>query len=117
MLEAGDLAVLSFGEDTKILHSFNDQFSENSGCKILHNLTFKQKKTRIAQMLDFASTTFEELCFTNNAPNAKLLLIVSDGRGIFSEGETKVLQTIRRARQQGIFMVYLIVDNPVNEVK
>ncbi|XP_077284299.1 midasin [Arctopsyche grandis] len=115
LLEAGDLAVLSFGEDTKILHSFNDQFSENSGCKILHNLTFKQKKTRIAQMLDFASATFEELCFTNNAPNAKLLLIVSDGRGIFSEGETKVLQTIRRARQQGIFMVYLIVDNPVNE--
>lgn len=110
------MSVLSFGEDTKILHSFNEQFTENSGSKLIHNLTFEQKKTRIAQMLDFASTMFEEMCFTSNAPNAKLLLIVSDGRGIFSEGEAKVCQTVRRVRQQGIFMIYLIVDNPTNKV-
>lgn len=52
----------------------------------------------------------------SDALNAKLLVIVSDGRGIFSEGETRVLQAVRRARQQGIFLVYVIIDNPDNKV-
>lgn len=115
-MEAGELAVLSFGENTQILHSFGDQFTESSGCKLLENLTFEQTKTRIAKLLDFSSAMFEEQCSGSSAPNAKLLLIVSDGRGIFSEGELKVTQAVRRARQQGVFMVYLIVDNPASEV-
>ncbi|CAG9124068.1 unnamed protein product [Plutella xylostella] len=42
-------------------------------------------------------------------------MVVSDGRGIFSEGETRVIQAVRRARQMGIFLVYVIIDNPDNK--
>ncbi|CAH2234242.1 jg23191 [Pararge aegeria aegeria] len=115
LLESGDLAVLSFGEKPNLLHPFTEQFSEHSGSKILEQLLFDQTKTRIAQLLDFCTVMFDQHSIRSDALNAKLLVIVSDGRGIFSEGETKVLQAVRRARQQGIFLVYVIIDNPDNK--
>ncbi|XP_052755953.1 midasin isoform X2 [Galleria mellonella] len=115
LLESGDLAVLSFGEKPNLLHPFTEQFSEHSGSKILEQLRFEQTKTKIAQLLDFCSVLFEEQTVRSDAINAKLLVIVSDGRGIFSEGETRVVQAVRRARQQGIFLVYVIIDNPDNK--
>uniref|UniRef100_A0A2A4K5C6 VWFA domain-containing protein n=1 Tax=Heliothis virescens TaxID=7102 RepID=A0A2A4K5C6_HELVI len=115
LLESGDLAVLSFGEKPNLLHPFTEQFSEHSGSKILEQLRFEQTKTRIAQLLDFCTVMFEEQAVRSDAVNAKLLVIVSDGRGIFSEGETRVIQAVRRARQQGIFLVYVIIDNPDNK--
>jgi midasin len=60
---------------------------------------------------------FEEQTLRSDALNARLLVIVSDGRGIFSEGELRVIQSVRRARQQGIFLVYVIIDNPDNKVR
>ncbi|XP_013187576.2 midasin [Amyelois transitella] len=115
LLESGDLAVLSFGEKPNLLHPFTEQFSEHSGSKILEQLQFNQTKTKIAQLLDFCTVLFEEQTVRSDAINAKLLVVVSDGRGIFSEGETRVLQAVRRARQQGIFLVYVIIDNPDNK--
>ncbi|XP_072942545.1 midasin [Epargyreus clarus] len=115
LLESGDLAVLSFGEKPSLLHPFTEQFTEHSGSKILEELRFEQKKTRIAQLLDFCTVLFDQQAVRSDAINAKLLVVVSDGRGIFSEGETKVLQAVRRARQQGIFLVYVIIDNPDNK--
>ncbi|XP_022815663.1 midasin isoform X2 [Spodoptera litura] len=115
LLESGDLAVLSFGEKPNLLHPFTEQFSEHSGSKILEQLRFEQTKTKIAQLLDFCTVMFEEQTMKSDAVNAKLLVIVSDGRGIFSEGETRVMQAVRRARQQGIFLVYVIIDNPDNK--
>ncbi|XP_075981449.1 midasin [Anticarsia gemmatalis] len=115
LLESGELAVLSFGEKPNLLHPFSEQFTEHSGSKILEQLRFDQTKTKIAQLLDFSTVMFEEQAIRSDAVNAKLLVIVSDGRGIFSEGETKVLQAVRRARQQGIFLVYVIIDNPDNK--
>ncbi|KAM3963373.1 LOW QUALITY PROTEIN: midasin [Aphomia sociella] len=115
LLESGELAVLSFGEKPNLLHPFTEQFSEHSGSKILEQLRFEQTKTKIAQLLDFCSVLFEEQTMRSDAINAKLLVIVSDGRGIFSEGETRVMHAVRRARQQGIFLVYVIIDNPDNK--
>jgi midasin len=48
----------------------------------------------------------------SQSQTAQLLLIVSDGRGLFSEGADCVHQAIRRAKQAGLFMVFVIVDNP-----
>nr|XP_026493936.1 midasin isoform X1 [Vanessa tameamea] len=115
LLESGDLAVLSFGEKPNLLHPFTEQFSEHSGAKILEKLRFEQTKTKIAQLLDFCTVMFDQQSVRSDAFNAKLLVVVSDGRGIFSEGETRVIQAVRRARQQGIFLVYVIIDNPDNK--
>ena len=40
----------SFGEEVNVLHPFTEQFSSQSGARLLQNLTFEQKKTKIAQV-------------------------------------------------------------------
>ena len=51
----------------------------------------------------------------NNANSEKLLIVVSDGRGIFSKGRANVAETIKRARAKGIFIILIIIDNPLSE--
>ena len=45
----------------------------------------------------------------------KLLIIVSDGRGIFSKGRAQVAEAIKKAKSMGIFIILIIVDNPKAE--
>lgn len=114
LLESGQLSVLSFGETTEILHKLTDTFTEKSGVNLLQKFQFQQKKTCVANLVDFVTTMFSDTHTT--AQNAKLLIVVSDGRGIFSEGETFVQQAIRRAKFNDIFMVFVVIDNPENKV-
>lgn len=114
LLESGQLSILSFGEQSEILHKLSDTFTEKSGVKLLQKFSFQQKKTCVANLVDFVTNMFSDVHTT--ALNAKLLVIVSDGRGIFSEGETVIQQAIRRAKFADIFMVFVILDNPENKV-
>lgn len=47
---------------------------------------------------------------------AKLLIIISDGRGAFSEGLDKVKMAVQRTTDSGIFVVFIIIDNPKSKV-
>ncbi|KAG8294017.1 ribosomal large subunit assembly [Homalodisca vitripennis] len=64
-------------------------------------------------MVNFACSLF-----ARNPPRsgvsdvAQLLVIVSDGRGVLNDGEEVVRQAVRRAKHMGVFMVFVIVDNP-----
>ncbi|XP_026462383.1 midasin-like isoform X3 [Ctenocephalides felis] len=109
LLEAGDLSVLSFGEVPKIIHPFREQLTSQTGSRIINQLTFQQKKSHFAKMLDFAGIMFEE----NSGQAADLLIIVSDGC-ISSENQETVRQAVRRLRQAKIFIIFLIVDNVKN---
>ena len=40
----------SFGENVRLVHDFSEQFSNQSGAKLLQHFTFEQKKTKIAQV-------------------------------------------------------------------
>ncbi|KAI4465363.1 midasin-related [Holotrichia oblita] len=114
LLESGQLSILSFGETTELLHKLEEPFTDKNGHKLLQKFNFEQRKTCVGQMVNFATEMLNTAHFQTNALNAKLLVIVSDGRGIFSEGETYIKQAIRRANLANIFMVFIIIDNPVN---
>lgn len=43
----------SFGENTKLLHSFKEPFNEDAGAHILHEFSFEQKKTHIAKVCNY----------------------------------------------------------------
>lgn len=65
-------------------------------------------------MADLVAGVFEEsrsrlLNFTNVS---QLLLIVSDGRGIYSEGVVRTKEAVRRLVNMGVFTVFVILDNP-----
>ncbi|XP_076242744.1 midasin [Calliopsis andreniformis] len=112
-LEVGQLAVISFGERMNILHPFGENFSDESGARLIQEMKFEQKKTMVAQLLDFVVEVFSAQ--VSSTDNAKLVTILSDGRGIFSEGIEKVNAAVRRAKLLNIFLVFIIVDNPMNK--
>lgn len=119
LLEAGKVAVASFGEDFKLVHSFDEPFTDISGAKIIEQFTFAQQRTRIAQLLQYSTHIFS--CSKGSSSGsihpdvAQLLIIISDGRGIYNEGEKLTKDAIMKAREQNVFIIFIIVDNPDNK--
>ncbi|EDW01516.1 GH20407 [Drosophila grimshawi] len=114
LLESGRLSIVSFGEAPQIILNHTEQFD---GPRLVSALNFAQDKTKIAGLLDFIRTVnIEESGLGgDNGLFENLLLILSDGRNIFSEGNQKVKNAIKLARLQRIFLVYIIIDNPENK--
>uniref|UniRef100_H2ZM36 VWFA domain-containing protein n=1 Tax=Ciona savignyi TaxID=51511 RepID=H2ZM36_CIOSA len=115
-LEAGQLAVCNFGDETKLLHNFDRPFNDQSGASILHECSFEQEQTKIAKLLT-TSVGYMKAArsgFTSSADPrlSQLLLIISDGRGLYIEGREKVKNAIRAAIDAKIFIAFLILDNP-----
>lgn len=107
-LEVGDLGVVSFGEAPKVLHPLGTPFTEQSGARLLQEMKFDQKNTKIAELVDFTVDMFEG----ERTDNAKLLVILSDGMGFSAHGLNRVVSAVRRAKHSDIFIVFIIVENP-----
>uniref|UniRef100_A0A7N6BG26 Midasin n=1 Tax=Anabas testudineus TaxID=64144 RepID=A0A7N6BG26_ANATE len=106
LLEVGQVSVCSFGEQVQLLHPFQQQFSDESGARILRLCQFQQKKTRIAQVF------FRDLNQNVSSNTAQLLVIVSDGRGLFLEGKERVVTAVQAACSANVFVIFIILDNP-----
>ncbi|XP_062836825.1 midasin isoform X1 [Anolis carolinensis] len=115
LLEVGQIAVCSFGETVQLLHPFHEQFSDQSGTRILQLCKFEQKKTKIAQFLETSTNMFasaQQLSQNINPETAQLLLIVSDGRGLFLEGKERVTAAVQSVQNANIFIIFVVLDNP-----
>lgn len=120
LLEVGELSICSFGECVQIVHPFKEPFSCQSGANLLQHFTFSQKKTNIAQLLQQSTSILLETRQHHqsqiSSPNlSQLLLIVSDGRGLFAEGVDIVKTAVRQAHNSNIFVVFVVLDNPLNK--
>lgn len=47
---------------------------------------------------------------------AQLLLIVSDGRGMFVEGRDRVMAAVRAAQTANVFIIFVVIDSPNSRV-
>ncbi|XP_073672706.1 midasin [Garra rufa] len=116
LLEVGQVSVCSFGENVQLLHPFHQQFNDQTGAKILRLCQFQQKKTRIAQFLETSTSMFmaakQQTPGSTNTETSQLLLIVSDGRGLFLEGKERVAAAVQAARSANIFVIFVVLDNP-----
>ncbi|XP_068087248.1 midasin [Hyperolius riggenbachi] len=118
LLEVGQIAVFSFGEQVQLLHPFHEQFSDQSGSRILSRCKFQQKKTLLAQFLESSVPMFaaaQQMSQNSSPETSQLLIIVSDGRGIFVEGKDRVTNAVQAARNANIFIIFLILDNPTSK--
>ncbi|KAF7271470.1 hypothetical protein GWI33_015640 [Rhynchophorus ferrugineus] len=115
LLESGQLAVVGFGETTEVHHKLTEPFTENSGAHLLQKFQFNQQKTCVGELMSFVTEMFAQQGAPASVATAKLLLIVSDGRGVFSEGKTFVTRAVRRAQLQNINTVCIIIDSPENK--
>ncbi|XP_077160450.1 midasin isoform X2 [Paroedura picta] len=115
LLEVGQVAVCSFGETVQLLHPFHEQFNDQSGTRIIRLCKFEQKKTKIAQFLESTTNMFaaaQQLSQNMNPETAQLLLIVSDGRGLFLEGKERVTAAVQSVQNANIFVIFVVLDNP-----
>ena len=67
-------------------------------------------------MLSFVNTLMGNISSRDSTLSSNLLLILSDGRGLYLEGSEIVKAAVRRASEKGIFIVFIIMDNPLNKV-
>lgn len=119
-LEVGQLGLLKFGEKVSSLHDLQTNFHSDDGAKIISQIDFKDETTQIAQMLNvstsiFNSSTSRVQKVTSGVNISKLLIILSDGRGIFYEGMDTVKNAIRNAMQEQIFIVFVLLETPRNK--
>ncbi|KAK9869487.1 hypothetical protein WA026_003241 [Henosepilachna vigintioctopunctata] len=115
LLESGQLSIVSFGEQTEVLHKLTDQFTDKIGVKLLQKFKFDQNKTCYAKMVDFTTEMLSQSQMLSSSLTAKLLIIISDGHGVFSQGETLMRQAVRRGKLANIFTIFVIIDNPENK--
>lgn len=86
-------------------------------CRLLQQFSFEQQKTHVGELVNFTCTLLSKHRPSRSENEfAQLLIIVSDGRGVLNEGEAKVAAAVRRAKHQGVFMVFIIIDNPTSKV-
>lgn len=70
-------------------------------------------ETKIADAVDAANGIFLTRGSTSRAvKSAQLLMIVSDGRGVFSKGVSAMKAAVRKAKLAGVFIIFIIIDNP-----
>lgn len=74
---------------------------------------FDQQKTKFAELLKCTISLFGECKhLVPNSRTSQLLLIVSDGRGVDSEGDQTIQRAVLALKELNIFSVFLIIDNP-----
>merc|ERR1719285_1247106 len=117
LLEAGQLGIIRFGAKAEIVHGLDQQWGAQAGRRVEGQFGFEQKETSVVSLLNLATALFTSRRgqAARGLAVSQLLVIVSDGRGIFHEGKEKVSQAVMRARQAGYFCLFLIVENPENK--
>ncbi len=83
----------------------------------MRDFTFDEMATNYADAVRIANGLFlARTTSSRSAKTAQLLVIISDGQGVYSDGKKPVIDEIRAARQAGVFIVFIIVENPNSTV-
>jgi midasin len=111
-LECGQLGILRFGEHAELLHSFDQPFSATCGAHVLQHLSFTQPRTNFVEMLQTANLLFSKFLEEKRGTStSQLLLLLSDGRGVFADGTTQIEVEIRTLNEMGVLTVFVILDS------
>lgn len=114
-LEAGDTAVIRFGETVDVLHDFDSTpgvagFSDTDGAKVIQSFNFDQKATNVLSLLDRSLKLLADARTRHSSSGAdlwQLEIIISDGR---CQDHEKLRAMLRRASEQRVMVVFVIVD-------
>ncbi|OLL27013.1 Midasin [Neolecta irregularis DAH-3] len=110
-LEAGSIAIASFGENFRLVHPFHQTFTFEAGVKVCQQFGFSQVRTNVKDLVRQSIIIFES---AKNLPGSnasletwQLQIIISDG---ICEDHSTLQQLVRQAAGQKIMMIFVIVD-------
>ncbi|KAJ3030565.1 UNVERIFIED_CONTAM: AAA ATPase midasin [Siphonaria sp. JEL0065] len=108
-LEVGEISVVSFGEDVRLLHPFDKPFSDEAGAEVIHDFTFNQDGTHVRKMME---TTMDIMKTARQSSQGsaelwQLQIIISDG---ILEDHAAVRALVRQAANARIMVVFVILD-------
>ncbi|CAB4255465.1 similar to Saccharomyces cerevisiae YLR106C MDN1 Huge dynein-related AAA-type ATPase (midasin), forms extended pre-60S particle with the Rix1 complex (Rix1p-Ipi1p-Ipi3p) [Maudiozyma barnettii] len=106
-LESGGLSIVKFGESSKEVHSFDQQFSNETGAKVFQWFDFQDTKTDVKKLVAESLKIFENGRAITNSDQWQLEIIISDG--VCEDHET-IERLVRRAREKKIMLVFVIID-------
>ncbi|AJV76513.1 Mdn1p [Saccharomyces cerevisiae YJM450] len=106
-LEAGGLSIVKFGENIKEVHSFDQQFSNESGARAFQWFGFQETKTDVKKLVAESTKIFERARAMVHNDQWQLEIVISDG--ICEDHET-IQKLVRRARENKIMLVFVIID-------
>ncbi len=114
-LEVGQIAVVSFGEDVRLLHPFDQPFTEQAGAYTLSSFTFKQTKTQWPRFLETAVSLLDHAKADSPASagdeSLQLMFVISDAR-VQQDRET-VARFAREAAEKKQLLVLMVIDSTV----
>ncbi|KAG8806147.1 hypothetical protein FRC17_005159 [Serendipita sp. 399] len=112
-LEAGDIFVARFGETVELLHGVDDgPFNDAAGARVVDSFAFDQTSTDVLALVEISRSILQEardkrMASTSAADLWQLEIIISDG---VCSNHDKLRAAIRRAREQKILIVFIIID-------
>ena len=114
-LEVGDIGIAKFGETVDVLHGFNDgPFTDQAGVQVMSAFTFTQNATNVSALIETSLGILQEAResrstgFSSTADLWQLQIIISDG---LCQDHEKLRAMLRRAEEQCIVMVFIIIDS------
>ena len=110
MLEAGEISIISFGNEINVAHDFGRPFTTEAGAQTLQHFTFQQTGTNVRKLVAQSILLFREAKSKNfNAGTDlwQLQLIISDG---LCEDHDIIRRLVRQAQEERIMIVFVIID-------
>ncbi|XP_065904261.1 midasin-like isoform X2 [Dysidea avara] len=114
-LDGAQLGICRFGSEVDVLHNFSQQFTTQTGAFILEQMSFQQPKTNFVKLMEVSRALFIDNAQhsahnTSGTELHQLLMILSDGRGVFAEGTLSIQLAVRKLQELGVFVVFIILD-------
>lgn len=106
-LESGGLSIVKFGETTREVHPFDQQFSYETGAKVFQWFDFQETRTDVKKLVAESIRIFERARATNNNDLWQLEIIISDG---VCEDHDTIQRLVRRARENKVMLVFVVID-------
>ncbi|SCU87127.1 LAFA_0E04896g1_1 [Lachancea sp. 'fantastica'] len=106
-LESGGLSIVKFGDTTQEVHQFDKPFGNDAGAKIFQWFDFQDTRTDVKKLVAESIRIFDRGRTFNNADLWQLQIIISDG---VCEDHDVVQRLVRRARDNKIMLVFVIID-------
>ncbi|KAI9596882.1 hypothetical protein BDF19DRAFT_471038 [Syncephalis fuscata] len=115
-LEVGEMAVVGFGEQVRLLQSFTSTWWADMGPQVLRSLTFKQTRTDVRQLMHTTSELLQSARYDSSSGSAdlwQLQLIISDG---ICDDHARLAELVRAASERRVMTIFIVLDDkPVDQ--